>query len=551
MFQIKINNQVYDYEEKVTLKELAKKFKPNAIIATVNNRLRELNYYINYNCEIDFLDLTNSDAVRVYETSMRYLVIMALENLYPNVKVSFGQCISRSIACNVMNVKVSKNFVNELEKEMRRIIALDLPIERFSITKEEALELYKSKGYDDKVDLLKYREEEKVNVYRCGNFVNYMFGYMVASTGCLDKFVLRMYYPGFNIQIPRAECNGEIAPYIDAPVFGKMIKDANDWSNLCKCQIIPRLNDYASKWEVVDLVTMCETRHNNMLAELGDIIKSRSNDLRLVCIAGPSSSGKTTFSHRLRIELLSKGLKPIKISMDDYYKDKDKCPKDENGELDLEHVEALDLDLFNEHILALIEGEEVRMPVFDFKIGKRIPGEPIKIDKDSIIIIEGIHALNEEVTKLIPKHQKFKIYISPMAQINVDYHNPIPATELRMLRRIVRDKKYRQTDPRDTFAMWPSVRRGEFKWIYPFQEEADYVFNTELTYELGVMKKYALEALQSIPRNDEYFIQANRLVKFLKYVRDIDDQYVPCNSILREFIGGSCFYDFYDKNGEE
>ncbi|MBQ6817166.1 MAG: nucleoside kinase, partial [Bacilli bacterium] len=407
--------------------------------------------------------------------------------------------------------------------------------------------LYSKKGYTDKVELLKYREENKVNVYKCGDFVNYMFGYMVASTGCLDKFKLRMYYPGFNIQIPRSECNGEIAPYVDAPIFGKMLKDAVDWSNLCKCQIIPRLNDYASKWEVVDLVTMCETRHNNMLAELGDIIKSRSNDLRLICIAGPSSSGKTTFSHRLRIELLSKGLKPIKISMDDYYKDKSLCPKDEEGKLDLEHVEALDLELFNEHILNLVEGEEVRMPIFDFKLGKRVPGNPIKIDKDSIIIIEGIHALNEEVTKLIPKHQKFKIYISPMAQINVDFHNPIPATEIRMLRRVVRDKKYRKTDPRETFAMWPSVRRGEFKWIYPFQEEADYVFNTELTYELGVMKKYALEALNSIDRNDEFFVQANRLVKFLKYVRDIDDQYVPCNSILREFIGGSCFYDFYDK----
>lgn len=547
MFQIKINNQVYDYQEKITLKDLAKQFKNDAIIAKVNNRLRELNYYINYNCEVEFLDLTNADAVRVYETSMRYLTIMALENLYPNVLVRFGQCISRSIACNVSNVKVSQNFVNEVEKEMKRLVSLDLPIERFTITKEEAESLYSKKGYTDKVELLKYREENKVNVYKCGDFVNYMFGYMVASTGCLDKFKLRMYYPGFNIQIPRSECNGEIAPYVDAPIFGKMLKDAVDWSNLCKCQIIPRLNDYASKWEVVDLVTMCETRHNNMLAELGDIIKSRSNDLRLICIAGPSSSGKTTFSHRLRIELLSKGLKPIKISMDDYYKDKSLCPKDEEGKLDLEHVEALDLELFNEHILNLVEGEEVRMPIFDFKLGKRVPGNPIKIDKDSIIIIEGIHALNEEVTKLIPKHQKFKIYISPMAQINVDFHNPIPATEIRMLRRVVRDKKYRKTDPRETFAMWPSVRRGEFKWIYPFQEEADYVFNTELTYELGVMKKYALEALNSIDRNDEFFVQANRLVKFLKYVRDIDDQYVPCNSILREFIGGSCFYDFYDK----
>ena len=331
MFQIKINNQVYDFEEKITLKDLAKNFNKNAIIAKVNNRLRELNYYINYNCEVEFLDLTNSDAVRVYETSMRYLVIMALENLYPDITIRFGQCISRSIACNVDNIKVNKVFIDELEKEMNRLVSLDLPIERYTISIDEARKLYTKKGYFDKVELLKYRSEDKVNVYKCKNFINYMFGYMVPSTGYLDKFKIRFYYPGFNIQIPRAECNGEIAEYKDAPVFGKMIQDALDWSNLCKCQIIPNLNDYASKWEVVDLVTMCETRHSNMLAELGELIKSKSKDVRLVCIAGPSSSGKTTFSHRLRIELLTKGLKPVKISMDDYYVNREDTPLGEDG----------------------------------------------------------------------------------------------------------------------------------------------------------------------------------------------------------------------------
>ncbi len=549
MFTIKINEVDYTYEEKITLNDLAKKFAPNAIIAKVNNRLRELNYYINYNCCVEFLDLTSFDAVSVYETSLRYLIIMALERLYPGIKVYFGQCVSRSISCTIQkdNLKVNSNFLNQLENEMDKLIGMNLPITRTTIPKDEAIKIYQEKGYFDKVDILKYREEDEVNIYTCDGYMNYMFGYMVPSTGLLNKYKLRLYHPGFNIQFPRAECNGEIPEYEESYAFGKELQDALDWSTMIKGNTIPKLNKYASEKSIVDLVNLCETKHNNMLADLGEIIQKKKDEIRLICIAGPSSSGKTTFSQRLRIELLSRGLKPVKISMDDYYKFKTDCPKDENGEYDLEHVDALDVELFNNHLLQLIEGEEVNLPAFDFTSGKRIKGEAMKIDSDSIIIIEGIHALNEQVTASIPKHQKFKIYISPSTQINIDNHNPISSTEIRLLRRIVRDAKYRKTSPSDTISMWASVRRGEFRWIYPNQEEADFVFNTELTYEIGVMKKYALSALMSIGRNDEYFVQANKLVKFLKYVSDIDDRYVPCNSILREFIGGSCFYDFFEE----
>ena len=241
---------------------------------------------------------------------------------------------------------------------------------------------------------------------------------------------------------------------------------------------------------------MCESKHNNMLSELGQIIKDNIDNIKIIAIAGPSSSGKTTFSHRLRIELLSRGIKPVKISIDDYYLDRNQAPKDEYGNPDLEHIEALDLELFNQHLLALIQGEEVQLPHFDFKIGKRVPGEKIRIDEHSPIIIEGIHALNHRLTSSIPKYQKFKIYISPLWQINIDNHNPINATDIRMLRRMVRDYKYRNTTPQKTIGMWSSVRKGEFRWIYPFQEEADYIFNSELTYELGVLKKYAFTSIR-------------------------------------------------------
>ena len=546
MFIIKINNQNYSFEYKIVLKDLAKDFMPNAIVAKVNNRLRELNYYINYNCEVEFLDLTKFDAVRVYETSLRYLLIMALEKIDPKIVVHFNQCISRSISCTLSNTKekVSKPFIDKLEIEMRKLIEQDLPITRTTISKEEAIKIYTEKAYLDKVEVLKYRPEDTVNMYTCCGYVNYMFGYMVPSTGLLKDFVLQVYYPGFIVRIPRAECGGKIPPFEEAPVFQQMIQDAQKWAKMIKCVNLPMLNKYVDDGKVCDLVNICETKHNNMLSELGEQIYKRRDSLRLVCIAGPSSSGKTTFSHRLKIELLSRGLKPIKISMDDYYRNREDCPKDEKGDYDLEHVNALDLELFNENLLSLIEGEEIEEPTFDFKLGKRVKGEKVRIDKDTIIIIEGIHALNEEVTKLIPKPQKYKIFISPFSQLNIDNHNPIPASEIRLLRRIVRDAKYRKTDPSETFAMWPSVRRGEFKWIYPCQEEADYVFNTELTYELCVMKKYALSALSVIDRDNEYYVQANRILKFLKYVKDIDEKYVPCNSLLREFIGDSCFYNF-------
>lgn len=545
MFTIKYDNQILEFNDKITLKDLAKQLNADAYVAKVNNRLRELNYYINYNCTVEFLDLSNFDAVRVYETSLKYIIIMALENLYPGIKVEFSQCVSRSISCiiNGANQKVSPKFLNELENEMQRIINADYPIIRTKISLAEAEEIYTNKGYLDKIELLKYRPEDTVNIYTCDNYINYLFGYMVPSTGYLKKFKLQSYYPGFLVRYPRAELGGEIPQFEDSPSFGRMLRDAEEWAKLCECSSVVMLNKAVENGKESDIVNMCETKHNNMLAELGSLIKNDIDNIRLICIAGPSSSGKTTFSNRLRIELMSKGIKPIKISMDDYYLDRDKAPKDENGNFDLEHVNALDLELLNEHLLALIQGEEIDMPIFDFKSGKRIPGHKLQIGPKTPIIIEGIHALNEDVTKLIPKHQKFKIYISPTSQINLDNHNPINATEIRMLRRIVRDAKYRKTTPEATMSMWQSVRRGEFRWIYPFQDQADYIFNTELTYELGVMKKYALPVLEKIESNSEHYIQANRIIKFLKYVKEIDERLVPCNSLLREFIGNSCFYD--------
>lgn len=546
MFTVKIGEQTLTLEQKTPILELISiENQKKYIAAKVNNRLRELNYEVYYDCEIELLDLTNSDAAKVYETSLRYLLAMAFRRVYPQYSVRFSYNVSRSIFIQFLNFSgsIDNSIIQNLKKEVDALIEKDISFNRVTMSKEEAIEIYKKEGYYDKIDILKYRPEKIVHLYECDGYLNYMYGYMVPSTGYLKYYVLRQYNPGLILQYPRAELGGLIPAFEEAPTFGKALKKAHQWAIICDAETVAKMNSHVSEETVVDFVNMCETKHNNMLAELGQIIEKDIDNIRLIAIAGPSSSGKTTFSNRLRIELMSRGINPLRISIDDYYLPKNQAPLDENGNPDLEHIEALDIDLFNEHMLKLIQGEEITLPSFNFKTGMREDGPKCKVDSKTPIIIEGIHALNDILTSSIPKHQKFKIYISPQIQINIDNHNPISLTDIRLLRRIVRDKKSRNTSAEKTLEMWNSVRRGEFNWIYPNQEGANYIFNSELTYELCVMKKYALPALQAINNDHPYFIMANRLIKFLKHFKDIDDKFVPCNSLLREFIGGSCFYD--------
>ena len=550
-FTLKVNGKEYIKKDKVYLRDLAKELKIEAYLAKVDTRLRELDYYVNYDAEVEFLDLTHVESMNAYETTLRFLTIIALENLYPGVEVKFRLGVSRSTYGEIKDIMVDDALLEKLEKEMKKLIEKDQDIVRVKLSKEEAKEIYLKQGYHDKIETLKYRPEDTVNLYKCNGYYNYLFNYMLPSMGYIKDFKLIPYYPGFIILYPRSELGGKMPEFHDSVSFAKMLRAASRWSKQLNCETIANLNTHASTDSIIDLVNVCETKHNNMLAELGDKIKYDIENIRLIAIAGPSSSGKTTFSNRLRGVLMAKGIEPLKISMDDYYKPRGKAPLDENGELDLEHIEALDIDRFNRDLLNLIQGKKVTLPYFDFNKGYSVDGKTIKISKATPIIIEGIHALNEKLTSLIPRHQKFKIYISPLFEISYDNHTPISATEIRQLRRVVRDAKYRGTNVRDTFKMWPSVRKGEFRWIYPYQEEADYIFNTELTYELGVMKKYALPVLNEVPREDEYFIDANRLVKFLKLVKDIPDEYVPCNSLLREFIGGSIFYSYERKEQED
>jgi len=544
--KLSMQGQTKTYDRPQVLLDVARELGlKNILAATVNGRLRELSYIETKDASVEFLGYDHPDAIRMYESTLRYVVAMAIKRLLPSAKVRFNYSISRSILAVLDQYDGPTNaaVVKAIKDEVNRIITSNYTITRKRVSIGEATKLYTDLNMPDKVAILEYREEDYVNLYACDGYINYMFGYMLPETGLLSAFEMFPYHPGFIIQYPRAELNGQIPKFVDEPTFGQALKEAAKWGKIIQGNSIAKINDYAKDYaSAVDFVNMCETKHNHQLNELGNLIQNNIENIRLIGIAGPSSSGKTTFSNRLRVELMSRGLKPVMISIDDYYLGKHLAPKNEDGSPDLEHIDALDVELFNHDMLALIQGQSVTLPKFNFKTGKREQGKTIHLEEDTPIMIEGIHALNEKLTRSIPKHQKFQIYIAPQTQLHIDDHNPISITELRLLRRIVRDQKYRNASAIDTMNMWPSVRRGEFQWIYPFQKEANYVFNSELSYELAVLKKHAVAQLQAIPRDNKHFITANRLLKFLKYFNNIDDDIVPCNSLLREFIGGSSFH---------
>ena len=543
--KVVFNNKEKIYDAPITVLDVVGKDR-DIICAYVNGRVRELTYTIDKDSEIIPLTCKDRDAKPIYESSLRFLVAMAMHNIHPHYEIRFAYNVSRSIFLQILNPGTSASgiMIKELVAEMNRLVALDLPLERKIVSKEEAARIFAEDGYQDKVDILKYRPEKTAHIYTCGNYRNYMYNRMVPSTGYINRWVIKYYHPGIIIQYPRPDFNGEIPPFEDAPTFGKTLKRAHQWALATGCNTIVGINERIEQDGDVEFITLCEQRHNRQLCELGQMIEDEKESIRLICIAGPSSSGKTTFANRLRIELLSRGIKPIRISMDDYYLPRGEAPLDEDGKPDLESADALDIELFNQNLADLVAGLEVECPKYDFKAGARAPvGRKLIVPQDQPIIIEGIHALNERLTASIPAHQKFKIFIAPQSQVNIDNHNPMSLTDLRLLRRIVRDHQFRNASAISTLEMWPSVRKGEFRWIYPSQEGANYVFNSFSSYELSVMKKYAMPLLEEIDTESEYFPVAERLIRMLKFFDDLSDRWVPCNSIIREFIGGSCYQD--------
>ena len=545
-YTVHINNQDLVLNKKTAILDLIKDSDPEkkAVAARVNNRVRELTYELSHDCDVTLLTVQDPDAIKVYEASLRYVVAMAFARCYPDLRLRFAYNVSRSISISLLGGKVANTaMLIKVTHEIDRIIADDIPLVRGKVSFEEAEKIYDECHFEDKKAILEYRPENQCHIYTCAEYKNYMYSHMVPSTGYLHEYKLRLYSPGFMLQYPRAEYGGLIPPFEDDPTFNRTLRESHDWAKIIGSDTIAGINNEIKSRGDIEFINLCEARHNRMLCELGQLIEDDIDDISLICVAGPSSSGKTTFANRLRIELLSRGIRPIRISLDDYYLPKSEAPLDENGKPDLEHIEALDIELFNQNMLDLINGETVTLPRFDFQLGKRVPGRTIHVGKNEPIIIEGIHALNDRMTVDIPKSAKFKIFIAPQAQINLDDHNPASLTDLRLIRRIVRDFKFRNASAEETLGMWPSVRAGEFRWIYACQEGSDYVYNSALAYELPVMKKYAMPLLRDIKEESPYFPVAQRLIRMLKYFIDMDDQWVPSNSLMREFIGGSCYAD--------
>lgn len=537
----------YDSNKPTSIESLIpqdKKYK--YICARIDGRLRELSYIVNKPCDIELYGVSNDvEGMLIYKNTLMFVVAMALHNLFPDEKMLFSNDVSRSIFIRPKNIdeKFSTSKIFKLNQEIKRIVSEDIKIERKEIKKEEAIKLYTKFKMYDKVEILKYRNDELIHQYICDGYVDYMYGYIAPSTKYVPYFNIIARNPGFLVQFPRVEENGRIPPFIPETVYEKTLEDARSLASKIHVGTIADINKFIEEYGDNDLIQTSETIITNQLAEVGEKIANSPTEIKLICIAGPSSSSKTTFSNRLRLELISRGLFPIRISLDDYYIERSKLPKEEDGSVDLESIRALDVQLFNENMFDLIEGKEVTLPHFNFQTGKSEKGRTLKLGKNQPIIVEGIHALSEEMTASIPTENKFKIYIAPQAQINIDDHSPISLTDLRMLRRIVRDYQFRNSGVENTLDMWPKVRNGEFTWIYNTQQEADYVFNSFMFYELCVMKNHAYPLLNKVSKDSPYYAITRRLILFLKYFKTIDESSIPSNSLIREFIGGSCFKD--------
>ena len=467
---------------------------------------------------------------------------MSVYELYPELQFRLSYSVSRSILVSPLNIdKFTTEMFTAIKNKMDELISLNLDIIREIVPADDAEPIYKEYGYDDKIEILKYRPESTVHFYKCKNYKNYMYGIMVPSTGYLKNYKILPYSSGIILQYPRSENEGNIPPFIDSPVFGRTLKESYRWGKLIGANSIAKVNESIKEYGDITFANICEARHNRQLAEIGSEIEKNIENIKLICVAGPSSSGKTTFANRLRIELLSRGIKTVRISIDDYYKLRKDIPLGQDGTPDLESIYALNIEQFNIDMLNLIQGNKVTIPHYNFKKGCIEEGPTYQLDEDEVIIIEGIHALNNMLTESITDEQKYRIYIAPQAQIFLDNHNPMSLTDLRLIRRMVRDYKFRNSPAVETLSMWKNVRLGEFKWIYDTQENANYVYNSFLQYELSVLRKYALPLLNAIKRDHEYFPMAERLIRLLKHFVDMDDSVVPNNSLIREFIGGSVY----------
>ena len=549
MYRLLINEKEYQYPEHTTFLTVARQFQKeyddDIVLVLYNSRLRELNKEIPGDGTVSFVTVMESAGRKAYRRSLTLLMQRAVYNLGKergmtgNVKVLHS--ISSAYYCELEDREpVTEEYLAALKAEMTRLVEEKQPIQKRSIHTEDAVELFAELGMKDKEKLFRYRRSSRVNIYSIGNYIDYFYGYMVPDTGYLKYFDLKRYEQGFALMFP-GKNSRKTEPFVPSRKLFTVLQESARWGEMLGIDTVGALNDAVTQGRIQDVILVQEALMEQRIGRIAEEIASRP-EKKFVMIAGPSSSGKTTFSHRLSIQLMAQGLHPHPIALDDYYVNRVDTPLDEDGEYDFECLEAIDIETFNRDMTALLDGQEVEMPTYNFKTGKReYRGNKKKLGENDILVIEGIHGLNDRLSHSLPHSSKLKIYISPLTQLNIDEHNNLSTTDCRLIRRMVRDARTRNITARETFARWSSVRRGEEKHIFPFQEEADIMFNSALIYEIAVLKQYAEPLLFSVEKGCPEYLEAKRILKFLDYFLPVPDGDVGKNSILREFIGGSCF----------
>nr|MCR5001256.1 nucleoside kinase [Lachnospiraceae bacterium] len=545
-YKVRVGDKVTEYPAGTIFEQVAKDnqadYNAHIVLARVGGKLKELNKKVNSDCEIEFKTVVDRSGYKTYRRTATFIMIKAIRDVagietLEKIKVEFA--IGKGIYVSINGtVKVDEEFLKKVKARMDEIVAADIPINKESYDLDDAIELFRNEGMKDKERLFKYRRASKVNVYSIDGFYDYYYGYMCPSTGYVKLYELYPYDEGFILQMPARKVPDELPPFVPQDKLFNTMKESTKWGISLDIETVGALNDKICQGQVEDLVLVSEALQEAKIAEIASQIAERKN-VKFIMIAGPSSSGKTSFSHRLSIQLRAKGLVPHPIALDNYFKNREDTPKDENGNYDFECLGAMDVEGFNNDMKKLLAGETVELPTFNFKIGRReYKGDRMHLNEEDVLVLEGIHGLNEKMSYALPAESKFKIYISALTSLNVDEHNRISTTDTRLIRRMVRDNRTRGTSASGTLAMWQSVRKGEEENIFPFQESADAMFNSALIYELAVLKQFAEPLLFAIGKDDPEYLEAKRLLKFLDYFVSFTCEDVPQNSLMREFIGG-------------
>lgn len=548
MIKATVNQSIYEVKEGTTLSDLAKQVQlpqePIILLAYMDGKLRELFTPMTKDCHVRFVTLKEQAGYMAYKRTATLMFLKACEDLLgtgATTKIALDYSIGNSIFCDFLEDRViDEAFARSIQKRMEELAKANLPITKRSLDTDQAAKYFDRIGFKGKKELFQFRRESKMNIYSLDGYDNYFYGYMAPSTGYISAFLVSAYQHGVVLQIPKRKQTEEIVPFTPQPKLFRVMQRSREWTKTMGVDTVGALNDEITHGNINHLILLQEGLQEKLLADIADEIVSKNK--RIILIAGPSSSGKTTFSHRLSIQLQIAGLTPHPVSMDDYFLDRELSPRDENGNYNFETIASLDVDLLTKHINQLLDGEEIDVPSYNFITGKReYHGHKLKIGEKDVLVMEGIHGLNGTLTNEIPEDAKYRIYVSALNQINLDEHNRIPSSDGRLLRRIVRDAMTRGNDARETISRWDSVRKGEEDNIFPYQEEADVMFNSAQIYEIAVLKQYAEPLLFAVPRDCPEYQEAKRLLKFLEYFLNIPSEAIPKTSLLREFIGGSCF----------